>query len=305
MTVQNNPKKAAGTRKRMKKSPVEALVNKVHGRCGLNLREALFVDGYIATLNVEQAYIEAGFAAKPGASAQSAGSRLLNMVKCRAYLAQQTKAVFRRLEQEQDNLIRVLTYTAYADPRELVEHWRHACRYCHGKLHRYQFTSGEWDKKMTEFADKQEKAAENGTPAPKAPDSKGGVGFNPKAEPNDDCPECGGIGVGKTVVKDTRNLSPAAVALYAGTKEGKDGIEIKMHDQMKAREMLAKLRKLYDDSTTVNVNIDAAELDALYGEAMRKGAERMASMRSERLAHREAREQGFGAIGFVPSKAIA
>ena len=41
-------------------------------------------------------------------------------------------------------------------------------------------------------------------------------------------------------------------SLLIGTKEGKDGIEARMHDQMKAREMLAKTFKLYDDSTSVN-----------------------------------------------------
>ncbi|RZI65334.1 MAG: terminase small subunit [Variovorax sp.] len=273
--------------------PVEvankAIATVGHDRCGLTVREAQFVDLYLQIFRVGEAYVEAGYNVRPGPSAQACGSRLLSSAKARAYLTARTKAMFARIEEEQDNVLRTLVYVAYADPRELVEHWRGACRYCHGKFHRYQHTAGEWDALITKHAEKQEKAAEADMPAPKAPDPKGGVGYNVNAEPNPDCPECGGAGEGRTIVKDTRHLSPAALALYAGTKEGKDGIEVKMHDQMKAREMLAKIRKLYDDSTTVNININAEELDAIYGAAMRASSERMETMRRERLAAREAR----------------
>lgn len=301
-----NKKTAAGPSKCVPgKSAVTGVVTKVQERCGLSVREAAFVDHYLVSFAVGRSYIEAGFKAKTPQSARAAGSRLLASVNARRYLAQRSKAMFSRLEEEQDAVLRALTYVAFADPRELVEYWRFACRHCHGKMHRYQYTAGEWDKLMTAHTEKQEKAAEGGMPTPKAPDQKGGVGYSISAEPNDDCPECGGVGEGRTIVKDTRHLSPAALTLYAGTKQTKDGIEVLMHDQMRARETLAKIRKMFDDSTTINVSINAAELDALYGEAMRKGAERMATMRNERLAYREARENGLGATGFVPSKASA
>ena len=48
------------------------------------------------------------------------------------------------------------------------------------------------------------------------------------------------------MLKDTRNLSPAAVALYAGVKQTKEGIEIKMHSKMDALEKLAKHVGLYE-----------------------------------------------------------
>ena len=269
------------------KGAKKAIATVGHDRCGLTVREARFVDLYLQTFRVGEAYIQAGYNVRPGPSAQACGSRLLSSAKARAYLTARTKAMFARIEEEQDSVLRALVYVAYADPRELVEYWRGACRYCHGKFHRYQYTAGEWDKVMTGHADKQEKAAEADMPAPKAPDPKGGVGYVVSAEPNPDCPECGGIGEGRTIVKDTRNLSPAALALYAGIKQTKDGIEVLMHDQARARETLAKIRKLYDDSTTVNINVNAGELDAIYGTAMRASAERMESMR---IARREARE---------------
>ena len=306
MSAQKKVGKVASPKKSVPKTSVRAgEIVEVHDRCGLSVREAAFVDHYLVSYAVGRSYLEAGFKAKTPESARAAGSRLLASVNARRYLAQQSKAMFARLEEEQDAVLRALTSVAFADPRELVEYWRHACRFCHGRFHRYQYSAGEWDKVMTGHAEKQEKAAETGMPAPKAPDQKGGVGYNVSAEPNPECPECGGIGAGRTIVKDTRHLSPAALALYAGTKQTKDGIEVLMHDQMRARETLAKICKMFDDSTTINVSINAAELDALYGEAMRKGAERMATMRNERLAFREARENGLSATGLPPSKASA
>jgi phage terminase small subunit len=47
-------------------------------------------------------------------------------------------------------------------------------------------------------------------------------------------------GVGRTIIADTRTLSPQARMLYAGVKQTKDGIEVKMHDQLKALEMAAR-----------------------------------------------------------------
>lgn len=56
---------------------------------------------------------------------------------------------------------------------------------------------------------------------------------------NPDCKRCGGTGERRTVVADTSTLSPAARRLYAGAKQTKEGIEIKMHDQPGALRNLA------------------------------------------------------------------
>lgn len=56
--------------------------------------------------------------------------------------------------------------------------------------------------------------------------------------PNDTCKACRGAGVGLVNVADTRTLTGSARRLYAGAKQTKDGIEIKMRDQDGA---LAKL----------------------------------------------------------------
>ena len=77
-------------------------------------------------------------------------------------------------------------------------------------------------------------------------DEAGGIGFNPLLLPKSDCPICGGDGQARTVLKDTRHLSPKAVALYAGAKQTKEGIEIKMHSKLDALEKLAKFVGLYE-----------------------------------------------------------
>jgi phage terminase small subunit len=52
--------------------------------------------------------------------------------------------------------------------------------------------------------------------------------------PNPQCMTCFGDGVGKVIAKDTRNLSSAALCLYAGVKLTKQGLEVQMHDQRAA-----------------------------------------------------------------------
>ena len=76
--------------------------------------------------------------------------------------------------------------------------------------------------------------------APSDFDQEGGIGFNPHMAPHENCPDCMGEGTIHTIVKDTRFLSPAAVALYAGIKQTKDGIEVKMHPKTDALEKLAQ-----------------------------------------------------------------
>src|ERR1022692_4215591 len=84
-----------------------------------------------------------------------------------------------------------------------------------------------------------QKASAAGTPI--APfDPAGGEGYDVRKPPHHDCPECFGEGVAIPFPKDTRHLSEGARWLFAGVKVTKDGIEIKMHDQMAALLNIAK-----------------------------------------------------------------
>lgn len=117
-----------------------------------------------------------------------------------------------------------------ADPRELIDYRIVNCRHCWGGGFRYQFTDGEMDVLLKEHA----------KPGAEKFDAKGGAGFKRSRDPNPDCTECNGEGEELITPKDTRDLSPDALALYAGVKKTKDGIQILMHDKMAAADRLAR-----------------------------------------------------------------
>jgi hypothetical protein len=125
-----------------------------------------------------------------------------------------------------DDILNVIT----ADPRDLVEIVTESCRYCHGVDHLYQHTLNEWRKKEFE-------ADATGKPAPHP---LGGIGFNPYRDPHPNCPECFGKGVTIERIKDVRDLSPAAAALYIGAERTKNGLKINMRNKDAAREAAAK-----------------------------------------------------------------
>ena len=64
--------------------------------------------------------------------------------------------------------------------------------------------------------------------------------YEAKRGPNDECPECHGVGTAVTVWKDTRNLSPVARLLFSGVKEGKEGREVVMLQKQASLNTLSK-----------------------------------------------------------------
>lgn len=126
---------------------------------------------------------------------------------------------------------------ATADPNELTQNRVGACRYCHDTGHQYQWrTREEYRAVVSKWLmtpdDKKGYDAE--------PRDEGGYGYRRTLAPHPDCPGCDGFGETYRVMMDTTKLSPKALAHHAGVKETKDGIKIKMQDQGKALEMLAK-----------------------------------------------------------------
>lgn len=257
-------------------------------KCGISLREALFCDHYLTHYNGTQALYDAGFKAANRNVAAVDAHKLMQKPGVRAYLAAKMKDMFNRLEDEQDKLLQTFTYTAFADPNELVENRIDCCRFCYGQDNLYQFTPQEFERHKERHLEDVEAATILGQQPPEF-DPKGGIGFSPNHQPNADCPECFGRGNESVVFKDTRYLSPAALALYAGVSEGKDGKKMIMHAQDKARETLAKIRKLYDDNTTVNVTFDPVALNEKFGDVMSKAHARAVETMEERRAAREAR----------------
>lgn len=197
---------------------------------------------YASTLNATRAYLAArdDAAIKPNTAATEAW-KLLQRPEVKARVAEIQKQLRDECQVEAKDMLRHFMAIATADPNELVEFRRTCCRYCYGADFGYQRTQLEMDRDLATWNNEAEKAEQNGEPPPVAFDRRGGVGYDARKAPNPDCPACFGEGVGNVFVKDTRNLSPEAQALYAGVKETKDGFEIKMHDQQAAAVNAAKV----------------------------------------------------------------
>lgn len=215
----------------------------------LTPKQERFVQEYLIDLNASQAAVRAGYTGAPN----RIGPRLLANV---GILAQIEIAQKQASESSGITAKRVLTEIwniATADPRDLVEHKVGNCRYCWGKEHRYQRTDREFDddKRANEHARKT--LAIERRPPPFSP--QGGKGYARNREPNPNCPECGGDGIGRTVIHDTRKISAGAASLFAGIKETKDGIEVKVHSKDASLEKLCRHLSLFNDKLQVDANV--------------------------------------------------
>jgi hypothetical protein len=85
-------------------------------------------------------------------------------------------------------------------------------------------------------------------PRPDLPDTK---------RPRPTCERCQGSGYSRVVLTPNDELSPGARALFKGAKQNEKGaIEVEMHDQMAAAEMLNKLQSAYvTRSLNLNANV--------------------------------------------------
>lgn len=237
---------------------------------GLTPVQVIFVNAYLLNLNGTRAYLEAVPTAKESTAATEAW-KLLRNPKVAAAIHQRMAERIKRMEVDQDEVLRRYLTRLEADPRELVEFHREPCRHCHGEGHRYQFTPAEMERakarheedwKSKVLRSRGKLAMEDMPPF----DEKGGVGFDGRLEPNPECPECFGKGVGRVVIKDTRYLSPGALALYGGVEEGKDGIKVKLSNRDDALLQVARHVGFFeaDNEQTVFTAAAPAELDAIY-----------------------------------------
>lgn len=186
-----------------------------------------------------------------------------------------------------DKVLREIELMAQADPNELVEVRTVCCRYCWGGPEfRYMETPSELRDRTREYDAQCERAEAAGKEPPVWDDSRI-LGFKGTREPNPECPECWGEGTEYVKLKDTRLLSPAARAIYAGAKHGKFGIEVNMHSKEKAAEMLAKHHKIYEDKVAGTVAFDTETLEEMFGRKMREAHERMTDVRKRRGLDKE------------------
>lgn len=194
-------------------------------------RVKLFVEEYLkANFNGTKAAIAVGYSP---ISARQTASELLAMPEVAAQVAKATQARAERVGIETDDILRRMHAIATADPRELISLHRCCCRFCYGIDNHYQWTPNELREANKQHARDIDACGGEKDKLAKleAPDTTGGTGFNPYNDPNPRCPECFGEGVERIVPKDTRDISPTAMMLYAGVKTTQNGLEIKMIDQ--------------------------------------------------------------------------
>jgi len=202
-------------------------------------KRAAFVREYLIDLNATQAAIRAGYSAK---SASTIGEALLRKYEIKAAVAAAMKERAGRTEITADRVLERLWMIATADPNELIQHRRVCCRWCYGADHAFQWAdAAEWEAACTE-------AVKVDAPIPS---HDGGFGFDPTLSPHAKCPHCHGEGQAQVFAADTRDLSPAGRALFAGIKTTKDGIEIKMHDQLAALDKVARHLGMFNDKLTL------------------------------------------------------
>lgn len=218
-----------------------------------------FCERFIVHLNQTKAAEEAGYAKS---RARQAGSDLMQLPEIQARIQQLLAARAERNGIEADDVLKLVWSVATADPNELVEHRRSCCRHCYGVNHDHQRTQRErdrayasWQASVEAFA-KLTPEVQLRTPKPADTfDEQGGTGWDPRRDPNPECPECFGEGKAHVFFKDTRKLSPAARSLYAGVKETKEGLEIKLHSQADARRDIMRHLGLFNDK----VELEAGE----------------------------------------------
>lgn len=209
----------------------------------LTAKQQAFADEYLKDLNGTQAAIRAGYSPK---TANEQAARLLANVSVQEAIREAMDKRQKRLEISADMVLKRWWDIANANPNELVQYRRDCCRHCYGVDHRYQWIDQD------EF-----QAAVDSAKARKAkvlPSDAGGFGFVATMEPNPKCPKCNGEGHGHMHVSDTRKLSPAALALFAGVKSGKEGLQVLMQSQEQALINVARHLGMFNDKLEVTVN---------------------------------------------------
>ena len=229
----------------------------------------VFIAAYLIDGIGRRAAIAAGYSP---ATAASQASRLLKSVKVRAEIAKVRAKVIAKVEAATGvtlvRIVRELAAIALTDTRELNEFIVGCCRYCHGVDFGYQSNVAEMNAAYEKWLAKPRKKAEEF-------DERGGVGFDHRLAPHPKCPECAGRGVGVNVVKDTRNLSPGAAALYAGVKQTKDGLQVLMHSKDAALEKLMRHLGGYAVDNKQKQSTFAEALAAFVGEIHASGGSRL------------------------------
>lgn len=246
--------KAPAKTARKPRAAVKKESSKDKPQLGLTEKQQRFVDEYLVDLNATQAAIRAGYS--PNAAAEQ-GYEHLRKPHIQLAIAEARKAQQERTQITADRVVMELGLIAFADARELAEVKTGCCRHCWGEGFKYQRTLSEYNLDREQWLDKGKD--------PMMFEEQGGIGFDSLKLPHPECPECGGDGQARVVLKDTRRLSPQALALYAGAKMGKYGVEMQFHSKMDAIEKLSKHLGIYEKDNQQKTDPLAALLTRIAG----------------------------------------
>lgn len=206
-------------------------------------------------------------------SVHEKASALAADVKVQARIRQLKSSIAERAEVKAADVLREAYNILLADPRELVSYVVHCCRHCYGEGHRYQRTVFEFE------SDQRKHAADVANGDAKGDfDPQGGIGYDERLVPNPSCPACFGRGFGRVQIADTRNVSKQAAALYAGVKQTKDGLEVKLHSKVEVMDKLFRHFGLYEADNKQKVS----ELDGLPRELLQAMVQRLKALNGGR-----------------------
>lgn len=249
----------------------------------LNPRQQRFIDAYVLEPNATKAAITAGYSTR---TATQIGFRLLTFVHVRQAVDTRLKEIHDAFEIDQIEVLRAYHAVAFTDANQLVQHRRHCCRFCYGVDMKYQLTPNEARAHDRIIIAREEATAAADTERllrlemPEEWVDNGGSGYDRRRDPNPDCCECFGDGLGYVFIADTRKLSAEARHLFAGIEETKDGMKVRMKSADKAMDMLARHKQLLVERIEVDLrSVPTEKLDALHDKAMADAAAKQATVR--------------------------
>jgi len=212
----------------------------------LTPKQKAFVENYLIDLNATQSAIRAGYSSK---RASEISYQLLRKTTVQKAIEGAMTKRSARTEITADMVLQRWWDIATADPNEIIHLRRVCCRYCFGVGHQYQWRDeGEYQQAIQVVVN----AAKEQDKKPVIPSDTGGYGYDRLLRPHPECPYCRGEGNADLHVEDTRDLGPKAKLLYGGIKQTAAGIEIKMKDQDKALENVARHIGMFTDKIDIN-----------------------------------------------------
>ncbi|WP_238368273.1 terminase small subunit [Mesobacterium pallidum] len=228
-----------------------------------NVRHEKFARAYVVDGNGRKAATSAGYAPK---TAEVTASKLLRIAKVSERIVELREEQAKKLDVTALDVARRYAAIGFSDPRKLVQVTCGACRYCWGQDHAYHWRTEREFQAAHEawriLSDAKRALIDE-------PVFDGGIGYRSTLNPNPECPECDGQGMTDVTLTPSDQLTEHEAALFASAKWGRNGIEVKLHDQQTALDALAKHLGLYKDD---DANKAVSDLGALLHRISNGGA---------------------------------